>query len=156
VKHPEWSFQAKAVRYLEVALSDAAVWATDHARAASDAARMALAARGVKPGIPDVRVLTHGMSIDFECKATRRRPTPTQSDRAGELVANGGHWFCVRSLAEIKQALRGLGLTPAMSAMVFEVLHNLSCGRGRGRRDAPLRWKDVIPEPPDGRGSAAI
>jgi len=64
-------------------------------------------ALGMLPGIPDLIVLHQGRFIAFEVKAEGNYQQPNQKAVEALVDANGGYYFVVRSIDDVKDVLDG-------------------------------------------------
>ena len=65
-------------------------------------------AMGMMPGIPDLIMLHDATFYSFEVKSPKGTLADTQRMCAVTIKANGGHWFLVRSIDEVRAAMAGV------------------------------------------------
>lgn len=150
----EWSLQTVLYVYLCRALPPHAyVRSVDSGQAAPGYVKIARQARGILPGQADIRVLCDGISADFEVKAAGGQPTDAQIANGAALMRNGGHWFVVRSVADVEAAIRRMGIVPQRTAGVHEAL--TASARPRGATHKKQRNWSRVPKAPSARAKAA-
>jgi len=120
---PEHSLQESAYVFVRRCLPDAYVVCIDNGYATTKFIRIKRKQRGILSGQPDMRILAGGISVDIELKNPNGKGVVSnhQLSRRREIEANGGRWFCCRSLEEIEAALRsvpGLDVRASAAAVV--------------------------------------
>ncbi len=113
MKHPEHDLQRKVYVFLRRSLP-AGAWITsiDHARKATPQQRIAMHARGVQAGIPDMVCLMAGHpSIWIELKAPGAGTLSPHQESVGQAIRRNGHiWGVADSLESVQAILQGAGI----------------------------------------------
>ncbi len=65
---------------------------------------------GMLPGMSDLCMLLEGQFYAFEVKAKGNKQQPNQEDAEYAVDTNGGYYFVVRSMDDVKEAMRGVTL----------------------------------------------
>jgi len=65
-------------------------------------------AMGMLPGVPDLVVMFHGQFIAFEVKAPGNYQQANQKAVQALINANGGYYYVVRSIDDVKEALEAM------------------------------------------------
>ena len=60
---------------------------------------------GMRPGWPDIEMILGGRFYAFEVKAEGNRQQPNQVDVDRDIGIAGGHYFVVRSIDDVKEAM---------------------------------------------------
>lgn len=60
---------------------------------------------GMRPGWPDIEMIHYGRFYAFEVKAEGGRQQDNQKDVERDINAAGGHYFVVRSIDDVKEAM---------------------------------------------------
>ena len=60
---------------------------------------------GMRPGWPDIEMILGGCFFGFEVKAEGNKQQPNQVDVEHDIGVAGGHYFVVRSIDDVKEAM---------------------------------------------------
>lgn len=109
---PETALQIVAAQYLDYALPCGMPWtAVDPGDVKLTPAQASLRKRrGIRSGWPDLQMLWRGTFIGIELKAPKGRLRASQTEVGLAIVEQGGVWFSARSIADIEQGLRAIGV----------------------------------------------
>lgn len=115
--YPERALHAAVAAYLRVALPDAVLWTTVGHGGGGKVRGAQLKAAGMVAGWPDVQLLVpvpwYGQAprfIGIELKAKSGRLSPEQIACHARIRAAGGEVIVCRSVEEVEQKLRALGV----------------------------------------------
>jgi rhodanese-related sulfurtransferase len=110
-RHEEEDLQRAVVRFLDLALPpDAVYFAVPNGGLRSKKAAARLKGMGVCAGVPDIAVLCVGLWIFLELKTERGRLSRAQLEMIRRLERAGAAVLLCRSLRQLEDDLRALGV----------------------------------------------
>lgn len=111
MNRPEEQTQKAIVKYLEVVKPDCFWFHCPNQRGTrSEIENKILKSLGVKAGVPDLVFIANGKSCFAEVKSPKGTLTPSQKQVRDILVSMGCGYAVVRSIDDMKQALKDWGL----------------------------------------------
>lgn len=150
----EHILQKALVKWVREAVSEPHEFlAFDRSKAAGQFSHLREKARGVRAGTPDTLLLTaRHPPLWCELKAGTNTASEQQEDLGKRLVAMGGQWTCLSSVAAYHQWVHGLGvelranaefLAMHADASVASVIARAEVARGK----APRSYKAPVAKP---------
>lgn len=112
-QHIEDDFHRSVATFLNVALPQDAWWTTFPAGGGGRVRGAQLKAKGLKPGVPDILIVRHGICHWLELKAPKGRASDDQNLCAVHLgLAGCPTIHTARSLQDVERALRHWDIGP--------------------------------------------
>jgi hypothetical protein len=107
----ETQFHFSVAQYLDLVLTPATNWTTVGHGGGGKVRGAKLKGMGVKPGVPDVLLITGGQYFGIELKTEKGRLSPAQRAAHEAIEKAGGHVAVCRNITEIEDRLREWGIS---------------------------------------------
>jgi hypothetical protein len=107
---PEAAIQRSVLEYLASVAPQLVVYANPNASRRTASGRASNAVPGLRKGVHDLTILSHRRVHYVEVKAPKGKMTPEQCEFADALDRLSISWWVVRSIDDMREALKWWGL----------------------------------------------